>query len=239
MLAPIKFQKGIWSSLLVVIRVMMINDYNNKTGVIGSNCAFWNGLHGGQVVGRETAASASGSWKDGPNWLKAALLIALARAWESFGMIIHEPGSLEGLWFQARCISQNTSRKENRCSATWQRFNKTLRKITMFTLPLLTSGLEAGRRPVSGGWYSELEPKEACAIQFSIYLTSCCFLLPQPPRIFSGWRRKGNRTRKMLDYEQHMCFKFRLRVGRLWLSYWNILLGVQRSIVKPAHSSMW
>lgn len=79
---PIKFQKGIWSSLLVVIRVMMINDYNNKTSVIGSNCAFWNGLHGGQVVGREPAASASGSWKDGPNWLKAALLIALARAWE-------------------------------------------------------------------------------------------------------------------------------------------------------------
>ena len=76
------FQKGIWSSRLVVIRVIMINDYNNRTGIIGSNCAFRNGLHGGQVVGREKAASASGCWKDGPNWLKAALLIAVARAWE-------------------------------------------------------------------------------------------------------------------------------------------------------------
>ena len=75
-------RKGIWSSLLVVIRLMMINDYNNNTGIIGANCAFWNGLHGGQAVGREKAASASGSWKDGTNWLKAALLIALARAWE-------------------------------------------------------------------------------------------------------------------------------------------------------------
>lgn len=75
-------RKGIWSSLLVVIRLMMINDYNNKTGIIGANCAFWNGLHGGRVVGRGKAASASGSWKDGTNLLKAALLIALARAWE-------------------------------------------------------------------------------------------------------------------------------------------------------------
>lgn len=61
---------------------MMINDYNNKTSVIGSNCAFWNSLLGGQAAGREKAASATGSWKDGPNWLKAGLLIALARAWE-------------------------------------------------------------------------------------------------------------------------------------------------------------
>lgn len=37
---PFMLQKGIWSSLFVVIKVMMINDYNNKTGVIGSNCAF-------------------------------------------------------------------------------------------------------------------------------------------------------------------------------------------------------
>lgn len=48
-------------ALLAVISVMMANDYNNKTGIIGSNCAFGNGLLGGQAVGRAQAASAGGS----------------------------------------------------------------------------------------------------------------------------------------------------------------------------------
>lgn len=120
MWAPIMFQKGIWSSLLVVIRVMMINDYNNKIGIIGSNCAFWNGLRGGQVVGRETAASAWGSRKDALNWLKAALLIALSRAREKALVWLYMNGvPLEALWFWGSSVLQNASRKENRCSATW------------------------------------------------------------------------------------------------------------------------
>lgn len=34
------------------------------------------------------------------------------------------------------------------------------------------------------------------------------------PKAFGGRTRTGNRRRKGLDYEQHMCFKFWLRIGR-------------------------
>lgn len=177
---------------------MMINDYNN-TGIIGSNCAFWNGLHRGQVVGRETAASAWESWKHEHNWLKAALLIALARAWEKALVWLYGMGSLEALWFWVRSVPQNTSRKENRCSATWQRFNKALRKITMFALPFLTSGSEAGGRLFQAARVLSWNRK-GTLLEFSFYLWFCCSPSTSLQRVFGDGKRKGDNRRKRLDY---------------------------------------
>ena len=52
----------------------------------------------------------------------------------------------------------------------------------MFMLPFLTSGLEAGGRPVSGGQFLSWNRK-GNMLEFSMYLRFCCSPTASPQRV--------------------------------------------------------
>lgn len=54
------------------------------------------------------------------------------------------------------------------------RFNKTLRKITVFTLPLLTPGWKLGGEAFYYGGCSELDSQDVFLLEVSAYLRSHC-----------------------------------------------------------------
>lgn len=70
--------------------------------------------------------------------------------------------------------------------------------------------------------------KKERVLEYSNHLSEILLCFCAPPLTEGSGKR--------LDYEQHICFKFWLRVSRLRLNYQNNLSG-EEGIMEPDHSS--